>query len=256
MLMTLDFLNTKLQAALQMSPDANVIDQTATALGIDSLVAVEMRSWFMKELNIDMPVLKIIGGGTMREVMVKAQELLSLDSEPVTESEATTQRLAATSESDPTSGKPHPLTYEDEARQTGNKPALTTMPIPSDTETVPVTANASTAQLACGVLDTLSASGSRTTQNYPATRPSDIEVEASPLSPTVECKTAVVEVVHSVQNATSPQSRSMKEETGMGPNVGSIKVAVQQRWLRRNPVSQQLQRLLRKFKNKGAHPVS
>lgn len=45
-------------------------------LGIDSLVAVEMRSWFMKILNIDMPVLRIIGGGTMREVVEKAQELL------------------------------------------------------------------------------------------------------------------------------------------------------------------------------------
>lgn len=59
-----------------MSPDANILDQSADVLGIDSLVAVEMRSWFMKVLNIDMPVLRIIGGGTMREVIEKAQELL------------------------------------------------------------------------------------------------------------------------------------------------------------------------------------
>ncbi|KAF2629171.1 ketoacyl-synt-domain-containing protein [Macroventuria anomochaeta] len=72
------FLTSKLRKALQMSPDADVINQTADSLGIDSLVAVEMRSWLMKELNVDMPVLKIIGGGTMREVLGTALELLIL----------------------------------------------------------------------------------------------------------------------------------------------------------------------------------
>lgn len=59
-----------------MPPDAPVIEQTADTLGIDSLIAVEMRSWFMKELSVDMPVLVIIGGRTMREVLEKALELL------------------------------------------------------------------------------------------------------------------------------------------------------------------------------------
>ncbi|KAF9693252.1 hypothetical protein EKO04_008946 [Ascochyta lentis] len=73
-----EFLTLRLKLALQMPHDADVIDQTADALGIDSLIAVEMRSWFLKELSIDMPVLKIIGGGTMRDVLGKAQELYHL----------------------------------------------------------------------------------------------------------------------------------------------------------------------------------
>ncbi|KAL2864310.1 uncharacterized protein BJX67DRAFT_383970 [Aspergillus lucknowensis] len=42
-------------------------------LGIDSLVAVEVRGWFLKELKTDMPVLKVLGGGS---VAVLCQETL------------------------------------------------------------------------------------------------------------------------------------------------------------------------------------
>ncbi|KAF7125782.1 hypothetical protein CNMCM5793_002075 [Aspergillus hiratsukae] len=68
---------SKLQSALQASPDLDVIAQNADTLGIDSLVAVDLRSWFLKELNIDMPVLKIISGASMGEVLQRAQEMLS-----------------------------------------------------------------------------------------------------------------------------------------------------------------------------------
>ena len=43
-------------------------------LGIDSLVAVDIRSWFIKELSVDMPVLKNLGGFTVTELVVTAQE--------------------------------------------------------------------------------------------------------------------------------------------------------------------------------------
>ncbi|KAL8820718.1 MAG: hypothetical protein Q9223_001106 [Gallowayella weberi] len=74
------FLN-KLQAALQISaetPDEQhkLLDSGPDDLGIDSLVAVEVRSWFLKELEIDMPVLKILGGSTLLELINFAVEKL------------------------------------------------------------------------------------------------------------------------------------------------------------------------------------
>ena len=38
-------------------------------LGIDSLIAVEIRSWFLKNLEINVPVLKILGGTTVKELL-------------------------------------------------------------------------------------------------------------------------------------------------------------------------------------------
>ncbi|KAJ5740973.1 hypothetical protein N7493_000845 [Penicillium malachiteum] len=59
---------TKLRVILQI--DDQQIDYNAPLadLGIDSLVAVEVRSWFLKELKVDVPVLKIVGGATLAEI--------------------------------------------------------------------------------------------------------------------------------------------------------------------------------------------
>lgn len=50
-----------------MLPEDNGItpESSLVELGIDSLVAVDMRSWFHSELEVDMPVLKILGGATV-----------------------------------------------------------------------------------------------------------------------------------------------------------------------------------------------
>jgi NAD(P)-dependent dehydrogenase (short-subunit alcohol dehydrogenase family) len=47
-------------------------------LGIDSLIAVEVRSWFLKELNVDVPVLKVIGGASIRDICRDVLGKLSL----------------------------------------------------------------------------------------------------------------------------------------------------------------------------------
>lgn len=70
------WLSAKLRKALQMPADATVIDKTAETLGIDSLIAIEVKSWLMKELNVVMPILTIIGGATMRELVVRCIEIL------------------------------------------------------------------------------------------------------------------------------------------------------------------------------------
>lgn len=49
-------------------------------LGIDSLVAVELRSWFLKELNIDMPVLKILNGASVSDLCKDALGRMSKSS--------------------------------------------------------------------------------------------------------------------------------------------------------------------------------
>lgn len=46
------------------------------ALGIDSLVAVEVRSWFVKELKVDMPALKVLGGGSVSDLSQQALQKL------------------------------------------------------------------------------------------------------------------------------------------------------------------------------------
>jgi acyl carrier protein len=53
-----------LQAAAG-SIDGNV---PLTQLGIDSLIAVEIRSWFLKEVGVSLPVLKVLSGASAREL--------------------------------------------------------------------------------------------------------------------------------------------------------------------------------------------
>jgi hybrid polyketide synthase/nonribosomal peptide synthetase ACE1 len=41
-------------------------------LGIDSLVAVDLRAWFITEVGVDMPILKILGGASILELVTDA----------------------------------------------------------------------------------------------------------------------------------------------------------------------------------------
>jgi hybrid polyketide synthase / nonribosomal peptide synthetase ACE1 len=38
-------------------------------LGMDSLIAVEIRTWFLQELEVDMPILKILGGASVADLV-------------------------------------------------------------------------------------------------------------------------------------------------------------------------------------------
>nr|A0A2Z5XAL7.1 RecName: Full=Hybrid PKS-NRPS synthetase phm1; Short=PKS-NRPS phm1; AltName: Full=Phomasetin biosynthesis cluster protein 1 [Pyrenochaetopsis sp.]BBC43184.1 PKS-NRPS hybrid [Pyrenochaetopsis sp.] len=42
--------------------------------GIDSLMAVEIRAWFLKELDVDIPVLKVLGGSNITELLQEAMD--------------------------------------------------------------------------------------------------------------------------------------------------------------------------------------
>ena len=83
-----------MQAALQIDVDGvteqeRLLNSGPDELGVDSLVAVEIRSWFLKELEIDMPVLKILGGSTLAELLNFSIDKLSPQLIPNLSDEAT-----------------------------------------------------------------------------------------------------------------------------------------------------------------------
>ena len=64
------------------SPDDITSEQAVVELGVDSLIAVDLRAWFTKELEVDMPVLKILGGATLGEVVEDTYKRLPRDLVP------------------------------------------------------------------------------------------------------------------------------------------------------------------------------
>lgn len=68
---------TKLRKLLQLQEDVDKLQVTLPSyglveLGVDSIVAVEIRTWFWKELGVDIPVLQILGGSTFGKIIAGA----------------------------------------------------------------------------------------------------------------------------------------------------------------------------------------
>lgn len=97
----LDALSAKLRVMLQLGESDGPIvhDAPLVELGIDSLVAVEVRSWFLKEVKVDIPVLKIVGGASAWDLCERAFEKLPQEMKPVGavagESRAEERKVAA-----------------------------------------------------------------------------------------------------------------------------------------------------------------
>ncbi|KAM0441837.1 hypothetical protein ACHAQK_004775 [Fusarium lateritium] len=66
----------KLETMLQLAAGSVNISRPIIDIGIDSLVAVEIRTWFLKELGADVPVVKILGGDTVEQVSTLATKKL------------------------------------------------------------------------------------------------------------------------------------------------------------------------------------
>ena len=82
-----DCFTTQLQSLLGGATDdpqarQAMLDSRTDELGIDSLIAVEIRSWFMKNLNVNIPVLKILSGATVRNLIQLAIKELPKDLVP------------------------------------------------------------------------------------------------------------------------------------------------------------------------------
>ncbi|KAF1980469.1 hypothetical protein BU23DRAFT_562810 [Bimuria novae-zelandiae CBS 107.79] len=57
-----------LKAMLDLEEGSVRDDTDLVGIGIDSLMASDLRSWFLSELEVDVPVLKILGGSTVQEL--------------------------------------------------------------------------------------------------------------------------------------------------------------------------------------------
>lgn len=55
----------QLESMLRLEAGTVNTEKSIIDLGVDSLVAVEVRSWFLKEVGKDMPVLKVLGGASI-----------------------------------------------------------------------------------------------------------------------------------------------------------------------------------------------
>ncbi|KAI5919279.1 hypothetical protein F4810DRAFT_714627 [Camillea tinctor] len=121
----------KLIAILQMAEDSFRPEAALIELGVDSLVAVEIRSWFLKEVNVDMPVLKILGGTSAIGICQHAIEQMPKELLPAISS-AGTDAATATTPSQP--GTPEPakgiksLGKEKELPQQPTQPSSTKTP--------------------------------------------------------------------------------------------------------------------------------
>ncbi|PYI07074.1 ketoacyl-synt-domain-containing protein [Aspergillus sclerotiicarbonarius CBS 121057] len=70
----------EVRSKLQLSTAESLTRASAlTDMGVDSLVAIELRRWFVKELSVDLPVLQIIGGASIHELSSFAASKLSTD---------------------------------------------------------------------------------------------------------------------------------------------------------------------------------
>ncbi|KAL1985032.1 hypothetical protein VTN96DRAFT_8485 [Rasamsonia emersonii] len=55
----------KLESMMQLAPNSVNANVSPLELGCDSLLAVEIRNWFLKEIHVDIPVLRVLGGETV-----------------------------------------------------------------------------------------------------------------------------------------------------------------------------------------------
>ncbi|RCI10044.1 hypothetical protein L249_8500 [Ophiocordyceps polyrhachis-furcata BCC 54312] len=73
---------SKLERMLQAEEGTIRSCQALINLGVDSLIAAEIRSWFLKELDVDMPVLSIINTASIADLCLEATSRLPHLSRP------------------------------------------------------------------------------------------------------------------------------------------------------------------------------
>jgi aspyridone synthetase (hybrid polyketide synthase/nonribosomal peptide synthetase) len=62
----------KLELMMKLPPDSINVDVPLIDLGCDSLLAIEIRNWFLKSLQMDVPILKILSGETVKQISTDA----------------------------------------------------------------------------------------------------------------------------------------------------------------------------------------
>ncbi|EGR49882.1 uncharacterized protein TRIREDRAFT_59315 [Trichoderma reesei QM6a] len=75
----------KLERMLQAAKGSIHVSQSLLNLGVDSLIAVEIRSWFLKELDVDVPVLKVLSGASVSDLCKEAAGKVTIGTETPSE---------------------------------------------------------------------------------------------------------------------------------------------------------------------------
>jgi aspyridone synthetase (hybrid polyketide synthase/nonribosomal peptide synthetase) len=82
----------KLESMLQLGSNTINCNMPLLDLGMDSLLAVEIRTWFLKEVHVDIPVLKLLSGDTVAEISIEAARIFltfKLEKSPLPKKEPT-----------------------------------------------------------------------------------------------------------------------------------------------------------------------
>ncbi|EFQ98465.1 lovastatin nonaketide synthase [Nannizzia gypsea CBS 118893] len=102
-------------------PEEDDFNATASLVeqGVDSLVAVEIRTWFIREVDIDMPVLKVLGGSSVSDLINDAMQRISPDLTPNLGSEGAKPEANTISTAPKVPSNPSkPVTVHDSAQPT------------------------------------------------------------------------------------------------------------------------------------------
>ncbi|KAK7710249.1 NRPS [Diaporthe eres] len=83
--------SSKVESMLQLEAGSIDVQAPLVRVGIDSLVAVELRSWFLREMDIDMPVLKFLNGASVSDISKDALARLSASSRAQATADSSTQ---------------------------------------------------------------------------------------------------------------------------------------------------------------------
>jgi len=70
------------QLNFTLAGDPQFLDNQIDDFGLDSLLAVEMRTWWLKTLQVNIPVMKILSGITVRDIIAFGVEGLSPELTP------------------------------------------------------------------------------------------------------------------------------------------------------------------------------
>ncbi|KAL1857502.1 Type I Iterative PKS [Diaporthe australafricana] len=79
--MTSEAFAAQLRQELQITgtPDTELMELRSNEIGLDSLVSVDIRSWFLRMVGVSIPVLRIMSNNTMGSLVQLAVESLELD---------------------------------------------------------------------------------------------------------------------------------------------------------------------------------
>ncbi|GAW22514.1 hypothetical protein ANO14919_120510 [Xylariales sp. No.14919] len=70
---------SKLRITLQLNDSHQLLDASSDAIGIDSIIAVDMRSWFRQELKVEISILDIVNSRTIRDMLELVSRLVLAD---------------------------------------------------------------------------------------------------------------------------------------------------------------------------------